>query len=125
MALTVLPVLLSLIPNITLFEGYDISPILKDSSTKIRTQLLIEHDEELTHIRRKEAFRLRTLITEKHRLTIYNGFEKGDIFDYENDPTEVNNLWNKDEDLKNNLVERLMREIIDVQLRIPTRKSTH
>jgi hypothetical protein len=58
-------------------------------------------------------------------LTIYNGFEKGDIFDYEKDPTEVNNLWDKDEDLKNNLIEKLMREMTNLQLRIPKRKSTH
>jgi arylsulfatase A-like enzyme len=106
-------------------QGYDISSILENPSNKIREQLLIEHDEELTHIRRKEAFRLRTLITERHRLTIYDGFEKGDIFDYESDPTEVNNLWNKDENLKNILMEKLMREMINLQLRIPSRKSSH
>jgi len=106
-------------------QGYDISPILKDPTSKIREQLLIEHDEELVHVNRKEAFRLRTLVTEKHRLTIYDGFEHGDIFDYESDPTEVNNLWNKNEDLKNKLIEKLMREMTNLQLRIPKRKSTH
>jgi arylsulfatase A-like enzyme len=106
-------------------QGYDITQILEDPRNKIREQLLIEHDEELTHINRKESFRLRTLVTERYRLTIYDGYEKGDIFDYDSDPSEVNNLWSKDEDLKNNLIEKLMREIINVQLRIPTRKSTH
>ena len=83
------------------------------------------HDEELTQINRKESFRLRTLVTEKHRLTIYDGYEQGDLFDYESDPGEVNNLWSKDEELKNKLVEKLMREIINVQLRIPKRKAAH
>jgi arylsulfatase A-like enzyme len=106
-------------------QGYDITPILKDPRNKIREQLLVEHDEELTHVNRKESFRLRTLVTDRYRLTIYDGFETGDIFDYERDPTEVNNLWNKDEDLKSNLIEKLMREIINVQLRIPKRKSSH
>ena len=106
-------------------QGYDMSPILENQDNKVREQLLIEHDEELTHISRQESFRLRTLITERHRLTIYDGFEKGDIFDYESDPGEVDNLWSKDEDLKNILIEKLMREMVSVQLRIPTRKSSH
>ncbi len=106
-------------------QGYDITSILKDPNNKVRQQLLIEHDEELTHISRKESFRLRTLVTEKHRLTIYDGYEKGDIFDYESDPGEINNLWGKNEELKNTLVEKLMREIINLQLRIPTRKAAH
>jgi arylsulfatase A-like enzyme len=106
-------------------QGYDITPILEDPEQKIREQLLIEHDEELIHISRKESFRLRTLVTERHRLTIYDGFEKGDIFDYKSDPTEIDNLWSKNESLKNDLIEKLMREIINVQLRIPKRKSTH
>ncbi|MBY8991360.1 MAG: sulfatase-like hydrolase/transferase, partial [Candidatus Lokiarchaeota archaeon] len=106
-------------------QGYDMSPILENPDNKVREQLLIEQDEELTHISRQESFRLRTLITERHRLTIYDGFEKGDIFDYESDPGEVDNLWSKDEDLKNILIEKLMREMVSVQLRIPTRKSSH
>lgn len=106
-------------------QGYDITSILKDPNNKVREQLLIEHDEELTQISRKESFRLRTLVTEKHRLTIYDGYEKGDIFDYESDPDEINNLWGKNEELKNTLIEKLMREIINLQLRIPTRKAAH
>jgi arylsulfatase A-like enzyme len=106
-------------------QGYDVSPILEDPGTKVREQLLIEHDEELTHISRKESFRLRTLVTERHRLTIYDGFENGDIFDYKNDPNEIDNLWHKNEELKHGLIEKLMREIINLQLRIPKRKSKH
>ncbi|MCP4631770.1 MAG: hypothetical protein GY855_02510, partial [candidate division Zixibacteria bacterium] len=53
------------------------------------------------------------------------GFENGDIFDYKSDPGEVNNLWSKDEVLKNQLVEELMREIITAQVKYPTRKSMH
>ena len=106
-------------------QGIDISPILEDSTKRVRDRCLIEHDEELLHVSRKEAYRLRTLVTEQHRLTIYDGFENGDIFDYKSDPGEVNDLWSKDEVLKNQLVEELMREIINVQLKYPTRKSMH
>jgi len=106
-------------------QGVDITPILENPDQKVRDCCLIEHDEELLHVNRKEAFRLRTLVTEQHRLTMYDGFEKGDIFDFKNDPGEVNNLWSKDEALKNQLVEKLMREIISVQLKFPRRKAMH
>jgi arylsulfatase A-like enzyme len=103
--------------------GYDITPILEDPNNKLRKQLLIEHDEEL---KRNDSFRLRTLITETHRLTIYDGFENcGDIFNYEDDPGEVNNLWDKDSELKIDLTNRLMREVISLQPRLPIRKAQH
>ncbi len=103
--------------------GYDITPILEDPNKKLRKQLLIEHDDEL---QRNDSFRLRTLITETHRLTIYDGLENcGDIFNYEDDPGEVNNLWEKDSELKFDLTNRLMREIISLQPRLPTRKAQH
>ncbi|MHA1256050.1 MAG: hypothetical protein ACTSPS_10685, partial [Promethearchaeota archaeon] len=103
--------------------GYDITPILEDPNKKLRKQLLMEHDDELT---RKESFRRRTLITETHRLTIYDGFENcGDIFNYKDDPGEVNNLWEKESELKFDLTNKLMREIISLQPRLPTRKAQH
>jgi arylsulfatase A-like enzyme len=102
-------------------QGKDITPILKNPSEKIREQLLIEHDEEIS---KDKVMRLRTLVTESHRLTLYNGYDKiGDIFDYTNDPNEVNNLWIKKIDLKNELLEKLLREIINLQPRVPKRKA--
>ncbi|TFF90372.1 MAG: hypothetical protein EU548_03350 [Promethearchaeota archaeon] len=108
-----------LFPDI--FQGYDISPILTDPAEKVRTQALIEHDEEIASDR---IFRLRTLVTESHRLTLYDGFDNsGDIFNYENDPNEVENLWSEDGDLKNNLIEKMLREIIKLRPRFPKRKA--
>ncbi|MFW9825269.1 MAG: hypothetical protein ACFFE4_20170, partial [Candidatus Thorarchaeota archaeon] len=69
-------------------------------------------------------FRLRTLVTESHRLTLYDGYDKiGDLFDYKNDLEEVNNLWDKDKKLKNSLLEKLLREIMSLQPRLPKRSA--
>ncbi len=106
-----------------IFQGKDITPILEDPNKKVRKQLLIEHDDE---IKRNDSFRLRTLVTETHRLTIYDGYENfGEIFNYEKDPGEVNNLWDKDNELKVDLTNKLMREIIGLQPRIPVRKASN
>ena len=102
-----------------IMQGYDITPILKKPINKVRQQILIEHDEEIS---KDKIFRLRTLVTEKHRLTLYDGYENmGDLFDYENDSAEINNLWNQEKELKNMLIEKLLREIIALRPRLPKR----
>jgi len=103
------------------FQGYDITPVLNDPNKKVRKRVLIEHDEEIASDR---IFRVRTLITEKHRLSLYDGYENfGDIFDYESDPSEIDNLWSKNRDLKNKLVEEQLREIIRLRPRLPKRAA--
>jgi len=100
-------------------QGKDITPIIKNPDEKIRHRLLIEHDEEISP---DKVMRLRTLITKNHRLTIYDGFHHfGDLFDYRNDPDEIDNLWKKDKELKNTLIEKLLREIISIRPRYPKR----
>ncbi|MFX0140854.1 MAG: sulfatase/phosphatase domain-containing protein, partial [Candidatus Hodarchaeota archaeon] len=103
------------------FQGYDIIPVLKDPSKKIRERILIEHDEEIA---KDKIMRLRTLITEKYRLTIYDGFDNlGDLFDLQSDPSELNNLWNSHRELRGKITEELLREIISLQPRIPKRNA--
>jgi arylsulfatase A-like enzyme len=102
-------------------QGYDITPIFLEPNHKIRQQVLIEHDEEIAQ---DKIFRLRTLVTGKHRLTLYDGYDGiGDIFDYKNDPNEINNLWNSDKELRNKLMEKLLREIINLRPRLPKRNA--
>ena len=103
------------------FQGYDITPVLKDPIQKMRERILIEHDEEIAKDKR---MRLRTLVTEKHRLTIYDGFENlGDLFDLQSDPSEINNLWDSNRELRGKLTEELLREIIRLQPRVPKRNA--
>jgi hypothetical protein len=104
-----------------IFQGYDVTSVLNDPNKKVRERILIEHDEEIASDR---IFRVRTLITEKHRLSLYDGHENfGDIFDYESDPSEVENLWSKNRELKNELIEEQLREIIRLRPRLPKRDA--
>ncbi len=101
-------------------QGYDISPILKDPDEKIRDSILIENDEEVGTLKA----RLRHLITENYKLTIYNSLSKfGDIYDRKNDPHELNNLWYNDnfKDKRFELVNKLLHENLNAQSYYPKR----
>jgi arylsulfatase A-like enzyme len=101
-------------------QGYDISPTLENPSEKIRDCILIENDEEIGTL---EA-RLRHLITEDYKLTIYEDLPHfGDIYNRKNDPYELNNLWSDSEnrDLRFELVNKLLHENLKAQTKYPKR----
>ncbi|MFX0083606.1 MAG: sulfatase [Candidatus Hodarchaeota archaeon] len=101
-------------------QGYDITPILDNPNMKIRNCCLIEEDEEVDPYK----IRLRHLVTEDYKITLYEGLrDYGDIFDRKNDPNELHNLWYKDKDLRNELVNELFHENLKAQSCYPHRQA--
>lgn len=101
-------------------QGFDVSQILENPNHTVRDSILIENDEEVGPL---EA-RLRHLITEDYKLTIYEGSENfGDIYHRKNDPHELNNLWNDHafRDNKFKLVNKLLQENLKAQTKYPKR----
>jgi len=101
-------------------QGYDISMFLDDPNKMIRDCVLIENDEEVGPLNS----RLRHLITEDYKLTIYEGVDNfGDIYDRKSDPLELNNLWNDKNfrDVKFDLVNKLLQENLKAQTKYPKR----
>ncbi|NVM03841.1 MAG: sulfatase-like hydrolase/transferase [Candidatus Helarchaeota archaeon] len=100
------------------FQGFNITPILKDPNQKIRDCCLVEEDEEGGFLKT----RLRHLITENYKLTIYENFENfGDLYNRDDDPREINNLWNdaKFKDIRDNLLRKMLHESLKIQSRYP------
>ncbi len=104
-------------------QGYDMTPVLKDPSKKVRDCCLIVEDEEVGPMGPLFA-RLRHLITNDYKLTIYEGIENyGDLYSRKNDPAELKNLW-FDESYKNtcfDMVNKLLHECLKVQTKYPKR----
>ncbi len=101
-------------------QGVDITPILNNPEEKLRDCCFIENDEEIGPLNS----RLRHLITEDYKLTVYEslpGF--GDIYDRKNDPHELNNLWHDRNfrDKRFELVDKLLHENLKAQSRWPKR----
>jgi len=101
-------------------QGVDITPVLKDPNMKVRDCCLIEEDEELFNIK----VRLRHLITEDYKLTLYENLRGfGDLYDRKNDNDELNNLWYTHKDIRYELVEQLFHETLKAQSRYPHREA--
>ncbi len=101
-------------------QGFDINPILKNPNEKVKDSIFIENDEEIGPL---EA-RLRHLITENYKITIYEGMSNfGDIYDRKNDPNELNNLWydNNYKDIRFKLVNKVLHENLKAQTKVPKR----
>ena len=104
-------------------QGYDMTPILKNPGKKIRDRVLIVQDEEVGP-KGPLYCRLRHLITDDYKLTIYEGVENyGDLYDRKNDRDELNNLWLKNKDLRLELLDKLIHEDLKIQSRFPERQA--
>ena len=101
-------------------QGFDIFPILEDPAVKIRDCCYVEHDEEVGPLKS----RIRHLITEEYKLTVYEGHEGfGDIYDRKNDLDELNNLWGDTDKkmLRCRLLDKMLHENLNALSRYPER----
>ena len=110
-------------------QGYDITPILKEPSVKIRDHCIIEEDEDAHKTTKQKIYgnlRVRTMVIEDYRITFYQGWEGiGDLFDLKNDPHEQNNLWHDKNfrEVRDKLMYKMFHEILDLQDQFPKKQA--
>ena len=115
-------------------QGLDFTPVLKDPGLSLRDSCLIEIDETdrgLNKVMPQAALtaggpdlRLKYLITDRYSLTVYNGLPGyGDLFDLQEDPHQLTNLWDSNPDLRHELVEKLLFEVINHQSIYPKKDA--
>ena len=79
--------------------------LLNDPSSCVREAVVLENDDPVT------GLRPRTLVTDRYRLTAYPGSDEGELFDLDNDPDELENLWNTNMPLRQELITTLFNEL--------------
>lgn len=95
-------------------QGRSLAGVLGGSSDAIRDHVLIEEDE-LTGMPGLEGpQRMRTVITDDARLTVYTGTGQGELFDFRDDPQELENQYGDPagRPLKQELTELLVESMV-------------
>jgi arylsulfatase A-like enzyme len=92
-------------------QGFDMSPLLADPKARVRTEIFIEEDQLSDMLHVGTPLRMRTLVTEEARLTMYQGYAGVELFDLKNDPTESHNQQDNAA-LRAPMTERLARAMM-------------
>ena len=95
-------------------QGLDASGLIQDPTLRIRDALLVEEDQLNDILGVGRSLRMRTLITEETRLTIYDGFDGIELFNLKEDPFEMRNLQHADPTLRKIMMERLSYQLMAV-----------
>ena len=74
-------------------QGKDLQPLIDGSDHTIRESLLIEQDTQNGNFGFNGPIRARTLVTERWRLSTYQGAEFAELYDLTTDPFEMENQW--------------------------------
>ncbi len=95
--------------------GNSLLPILMKEDTNEDSCTLVEMDEDY------QGFKLRTLVTQRYRLTVYSGQAYGELFDLQKDPQEYHNRWDDPayRQLRDELHVQLLHQIIQTDSPLP------
>jgi arylsulfatase A-like enzyme len=78
--------------------------------------LIVEEHQRRGYMGFKNNFRARSLITANERLTLYEGADWGELYDFAADPDEMNNLWDEPaaQTRRHELMEQLTRKMMEL-----------
>jgi arylsulfatase A-like enzyme len=75
-------------------QGVSLLPVLEGTSaTLVRDSMVVEDDQQRAVFGLPAGARLRTLVTERWRMTIAQDVAYGELYDRKNDPHEMDNLF--------------------------------
>jgi arylsulfatase A-like enzyme len=90
-----------------------------------RTALLIEDDRQRINLGFSRFQKIRTLITDRYRLTIGYPDADNELYDLETDPGEMHNLWDdpSSADIRTRLIEAMTRKMLEMTDPVPLASS--
>ncbi len=79
-------------------QGLDLTGVLAGESSLDRAEVLIEEQTYFENILGFDGqVRVRTLVDDRWRFTVYHNADWGELYDLDNDPDECHNLWDEAE----------------------------
>lgn len=75
-------------------QGRSLMAPITGTASQVRPHLVVEEEGQRQDFDLAHRPRLRSLVTSRHRLTLYAQERWGELYDLANDPMELRNLWN-------------------------------
>jgi arylsulfatase A-like enzyme len=75
-------------------QGVDIAPAIREDAP-LRESLMIEYQDGFARLGFESPARVRTLLHDGWRLSVYKGQDWGELYNLNNDPHESHNLWDE------------------------------
>jgi len=102
-------------------QGQSLLEMLSSPNETVRESVLIEDDRDRVYLGWRDIQRIRTMVTDRYRMSLYDSLDWNELYDLEEDPNELNNLWDDGEytSTKASLQEQLLRLVIEHQDRTP------
>ncbi|MFO1266754.1 MAG: sulfatase-like hydrolase/transferase, partial [Rubrivivax sp.] len=76
-------------------QGESLLPLVSGERERVRDKVLIEEEGQRIFLGFDTRVRMRTLQTDRHRLSVYDGVRWGELYDLLEDPHEMRNLWDE------------------------------
>ncbi len=95
-------------------QGRSLLPYTRGAAPAGTQAILIEEDAHHLTFGFKQAPRIRTLITDRHRLTLYGRSGHAELFDLRDDPDELENRWRSPDEA--GVRARLLEELVMLEM---------
>lgn len=101
------------LPSFHGMQGRSLLPMADDPAARLRGQLLVEEDEPFGLEGLPGPVRMRTVLTERARMTRYDTVADGELYDLDADPDETRNRYTDAPELRAELTERLVAALVE------------
>lgn len=95
------------LPAFNGMQGRSLLEVVGGKAAAPRDCLLIEEEGQRVYMGFPGRIRMRSVLDERYRMSLYDGVEWGELYDLEEDPHELVNLWNENQMLRARMMEKL------------------